>query len=168
MEKRNKEAGVRTNSLFFLNVHIILKFIISGFLVSCIFSGQIPSEYFQQFVEYEIDVELNDENHTLSAYLKLNYTNNSNDKLDFIWFHLWPNAYKNNETAFAKQRLRLGSTKFHYSDRDDQGYIDSLGFKVNNEKLELSFHPKWIDVAKVSLNKPLNPGETISIETPFL
>ena len=73
MEKRNKEARVRTNSLFFLNVHIILKFIISGFLVSCIFSGQIPSEYFQQFVEYEIDVELNDENHTLSAYLKLNY-----------------------------------------------------------------------------------------------
>ena len=63
--------------------------------------------------------------------------------------------------------MRLGSTKFHYSDRDDQGYIDSLDFKVNNEKLELSFHPKWIDVAKVSLNKPLNPGETISIETPF-
>ena len=71
MGKRNKKAGAKTNSLLFLKVHIILKFIIPGFLVSCIFSSQIPSEYFQQFVEYEIDVELNDENHTLSAYLKL-------------------------------------------------------------------------------------------------
>ena len=71
-------------------------------------------EYFQQHVSYEIDVKLNDQNHTLSAFEKIEYTNNSPDTLEYIWFHIWPNAYKNDSTALAKQLLRLGSTRFHY------------------------------------------------------
>ena len=63
------------------------------------------NQYFQQMVKYEIDVTLNDSAHTLSAYMKLEYTNNSPDTLEFIWFHLWPNAYKNDSTAFAKQQF---------------------------------------------------------------
>ena len=42
-------------------------------------------EYFQQ-VNYQIDVSLNDEDHTLSAYEKIKYKNNSPDELKFIWF----------------------------------------------------------------------------------
>jgi hypothetical protein len=135
--------------------------------ISALFSGAIPDDYFQQYVEYDIDATLNDKDHTLSSHLTLKYTNNSNDTLDFIWFHLWPNAYKNNETAFAKQQLRLGSTKFFYSEEKNRGYIDNLMFEVNNEKVKLEIHNEWIDVAKVTLNNPLIPGETIIITTPF-
>lgn len=59
--------------------------------------------YWQQQVDYKIDVSLNDKEKSLKGFLTLDYTNNSPDKLDFIWFHLWPNAYKDNNTAFAKQ-----------------------------------------------------------------
>ena len=136
-------------------------------LISSLFSGVIPEDYFQQHVEYDIDATLNDNDHTLSAHLTLKYTNNSNDTLHFIWFHLWPNAYKNNKTAFAKQKLRLGSTNFFYSEEKNRGFIDNLMFEVNNEKVNWEFHKDWIDVAKVLLNHPLSPGETITISTPF-
>ncbi|MCH8838542.1 MAG: M1 family metallopeptidase, partial [Candidatus Marinimicrobia bacterium] len=126
-----------------------------------------PSDYFQQEVNYRIEVALNDSNHTLSAHLELDYTNNSPDTLEFIWFHLWPNGYKNRETAFAKQQFRHGSTKFYFAKDEDRGYIDSLDFQVGAVHLEWDFHPEWIDVARVNLDQPLPPGGSVTIETPF-
>ncbi len=133
-------------------------------IISLIF-GEKP--YFQQEVTYEISVSLNDSAHTLMAFETLNYTNHSPDTLNFIWFHLWPNAYKNTETAFSKQNLKNNNTKFFYSKDEDRGYIDSLHFISDGEILSWSFHPDWIDVAKVTLNSPLPPGGTVIIETPF-
>jgi len=123
--------------------------------------------YFQQYCEYDIDVTLDDSLHTLSAYEKLTYTNNSPDELDFIWFHIWPNAYKNNETAFSKQKFDNGSTRFYFANDDDRGYIDSLDFKIGGESINWEYHPEWIDVAKVHLPNLLKPGESVLIETPF-
>ncbi len=98
---------------------------------------------------------------------KLTYTNNSPDELDFIWFHLWPNAYKNNETAYAKQEFEHGSTKFYFAGDDERGFIDSLDFKINGQSVILEAHPEWIDVVKIHLNNSLLPGESMLIETPF-
>ena len=42
------------------------------------------NQYFQQMVKYEIDVTLNDSAHTLSAYERLEYTNNSPDTLKYL------------------------------------------------------------------------------------
>ena len=80
------------------------------------------NQYFQQMVKYEIDVTLNDTAHTLSGYEKMEYTNNSPDTLEFIWFHLWPNAYKNDSTAFAKQQLKSGRRRFIDSDEEDRWF----------------------------------------------
>jgi hypothetical protein len=125
------------------------------------------SPYFQQEVAYDINVSLNDSAHTLTAYEKLVYTNHSPDTLHFIWFHLWPNAYKNNETALAKQMLDNFSTRFYYANEDQKGFIDSLDFQTNGVHLKWEFHPDWIDVAKVYLAEPLDPEESVTIETPF-
>ncbi len=124
-------------------------------------------QYFQQEVAYDISVTLNDSAHTLTAFEKLVYTNHSPDTLNFIWFHLWPNAYKNDESALAKQKIKNNSTRFHYSDEKDRGYIDSLDFHSDGIQLKWEFHPEWIDVAKVHLEKPLPPEGTVVIETPF-
>ncbi|HEY1199798.1 MAG TPA: M1 family peptidase, partial [Niastella sp.] len=53
------------------------------------------ADYWQQEVHYTIDVSLNDTEHSLEGFLKLRYINHSPDTLRFIWFHLWPNAFKN-------------------------------------------------------------------------
>ena len=113
---------------------IIIPFLLLTFVLS-------EKDYFQQHVAYDISVELDDEAHTLSAYEKIIYTNNSLDTLNFIWFHLWPNAYKNDSSALAHQFLRLGSTRFKYTKEKDRGYIDSLDFSVNGISMEWEVHP---------------------------
>ncbi len=140
------------------------KSIVLLFSISLIWANK---PYFQQRVDYEIDVKLNDSLHTLSAYEKIVYSNQSPDTLDYLWFHLWPNAYKNVETAFAKQKFQQGSTRFHFSKSKDRGYIDSLDFRENGKKMKWEYHPEWIDVAKLQLSEPLVPGGSLTIETPF-
>ncbi|MEO9003697.1 MAG: M1 family metallopeptidase [Ginsengibacter sp.] len=123
--------------------------------------------YFQQKVSYRIDVTLNDIENTLDGFERVTYTNNSTDTLQFIWFHLWPNAYKNDRTAFSEQLLHLGRTDFYFSDENQRGYINRLDFKVNGITADLEDHPQYIDVAKLILPAPLLPGQTIEITTPF-
>ena len=123
--------------------------------------------YWQQQVNYTIDVSLNDKEHTLDGFEKIEYINNSPDTLKFIWFHLWPNAYKNDKTAFTDQSLENGSTKFYFSNKQDRGYINRLEFKVNNQTATTEDHPQHIDIIKLVLPSPLPPGQKIIITTPF-
>ena len=125
------------------------------------------SQYWQQQVNYTIDVALNDTDHTLSGFEKIEYINNSPDTLKFIWFHLWPNAYKNDKTAYTDQSLENGSTKFYFSGKDDKGYINRLDFRVNNVTAQTEDHPQHIDIIKIILPAALAPGKKISITTPF-
>jgi hypothetical protein len=125
------------------------------------------SRYFQQQVNYTIDVTLNDVENTLDGYEIINYTNNSPDTLTYIWFHLWPNAYKNDRTAFSEQLLKSGRTDFYFSDENKRGYINRLDFRVNGITANLEDDSIYIDVAKLILPAPLLPGKTIKISTPF-
>ena len=125
------------------------------------------SNYWQQKVNYRIDVSLNDKEHTLDAFEKIEYSNNSPDTLTFIWFHLWPNAFKNDKTAYTDQTLENGSSKFYFSYKEQKGYINRLDFKVNNTTAVVEDHPNHIDIVKLILPSPLPPGQAITITTPF-
>jgi hypothetical protein len=125
------------------------------------------SQYWQQEVNYNIDVALNDKDNTLKALEKIEYTNNSPDTLKFIWFHLWMNAYKNDNTAFAKQILRDKDGKKHLKSLIDRGYIDSLHFSVNDTEAKTEADPENIDIVKLILPAPLEPKGKITIITPF-
>jgi len=141
-------------------------FVLSSLLISIVsFAQQTP--YWQQKVDYAIDVKLNDKAHTLKGNATITYTNNSPDKLDYIWFHLWPNAYKNENTAFAKQIFRDPDGKKRWQAMKDKGYMDSLNFKVNNQPAKTEAHPEHIDIVKLLLPTPVAPGQTITISTPF-
>ncbi|MEO6948048.1 MAG: M1 family metallopeptidase [Ginsengibacter sp.] len=131
------------------------------------FSGFCQKEYFQQKVDFKLEVVLNDVNKTLNGFEIIHYTNNSPDTLNYIWFHLWPNAYKNDRTAFSEQLLQQNRTDFYFSDEENRGYINRLDFKVNNVTASLTDHPLYIDVVKLNLPTPLPPGKTIQITTPF-
>lgn len=125
-------------------------------------------EYFQQEVNYIINVKLDDVKHELHGDISIEYINNSLDELSFIWFHLWPNAYKNNHTALAKQLIDEGNRGFYFASEEERGWIDGLDFKVNGQSVRMEYHPEHIDICKIILNAPLKPGERITITTPFL
>lgn len=142
------------------------KFVLLLLIIQCQLTTAF-SQYWQQQVNYNIDVSLNDKEHTLTGFEKIEYINNSPDTLRFIWFHLWPNAYKNDKTAFSDQLLENGNTKFYFSGKDDKGYINKLDFKVNNTTAQTEDHPQHIDIVKLILPVPLVPGQKIIITTPF-
>jgi hypothetical protein len=124
-------------------------------------------EYWQQEVNYTIEVSLDDEAHTLSAFERFEYINNAPVALDTIWIHLWPNAYKNGETALAKQQYKNKDATLKYGDSSLKGYIDSLNFKVNETAVEWGLHPDHIDICYLVLNESLQPGKSLEVSTPF-
>lgn len=123
--------------------------------------------YWQQKVSYNLQVSLNDSIDELTGFETIVYTNNSPQSLTYIYFHLWPNAYKNQQTAFAKQQLENGNTDFYYSTLSQRGFIDGLDFAVNGEKAKIELDVKNPDICKLILNSPLLSQSSITITTPF-
>lgn len=123
--------------------------------------------YFQQQVDYKIAVELNDAEHVLTGNIEIKYTNNSTDTLSYLYFHLWPNAYKHQQTAFAKQLLNNDRLDFHFSKKEDRGFIDQLEFTCNEATINWDESFENPDIAKLNLSKAILPGETATIKTPF-
>lgn len=128
---------------------------------------QAQKEYFQQEVNYKIKVQLDDQAHMLNGYIEIEYINNAPETLDFLYFHLWPNAFKDQSSAFAKQQRIFGSNKFFFADEEDRGYIDQLNFTINETAVKWDFYDENPDIAKVILNQPLASGEKLTIQTPF-
>ena len=124
-------------------------------------------DYWQQEVNTTIEVTLNDEEHSLTGFIQMEYINHSPYTLNEIYFHLWPNAYKNQQTAFAKQQLEARNTKFYYSKSKDRGYIDKLEFRVDKKEVTWSYFGTYEDIARLTLNEAIQPGESVLISTPF-
>lgn len=125
------------------------------------------SQYFQQEVSYQIEVKLDDYNHILRGNEAITYKNNSKTPLNEIYMHLWPNAYKNDKTALAKQLKRNEGDKLAKADAADLGYIDSLDFKINGASTNWEYSSEHIDIAILRLENPLLPGQSLRITTPF-
>ena len=154
--------------LLFLNKLNRLKKLLCLFIANCLLHiAYCQSPYWQQQVNYQIDVKLNDVDNSLDGSVKMDYYNNSPDTLHFIWIHLWPNAYKNDRTAYSDQTLENGSTAFYFSDDDKRGYINRLDFKVNGITAKTEDHPQQQDIVKLILPNPIAPKANAKIETPF-
>ncbi|MFN0082503.1 MAG: M1 family metallopeptidase [Ferruginibacter sp.] len=123
--------------------------------------------YWQQKTDYKIAVTLNDADNSITGFETIDYYNNSPDTLQFIWLHLWPNAYKNDRTTFSDQLLENGRTDFYFSPENKKGYINRLSFKVGNFNAVTEDHPQHQDIVKLLLPQPLAPGKMVKIETPF-
>src|SRR5689334_13719300 len=93
-------------------------------------------DYFQQQVNYTIRVELDDKKHLLKCEETVTYTNNSLDSLHDVYFHLWPNAYRNDETNLANQLSAMGSNRMAVAKESDFGYIDGVSFRTDGKPLD--------------------------------
>ena len=86
-----------------------MKYILSLLLLIVTNSLHAQQPYWQQQVNFKLDVTLNDAEHSLDGFAKIEYVNNSPDTLKFIWFHLWPNAYRTDRNAVSDQLLDLAA-----------------------------------------------------------
>jgi Peptidase family M1 domain len=143
------------------------KYLVLGFVTFIPFLKVSSQDYFQQKVNYKIQVTLNDTKHELKGFESVEYINNSSDTLGFIYFHLWPNAYSDNRTALAKQLMDRDGKSELFDNPELRGYIDSLNFEVGGQNIKWDLLSGFPDICKLLLNKPIKPGDTIFITTPF-
>lgn len=139
-----------------------------AFLFLCYLNpASAQKKYFQQEVNYTITVSLDDVANTLTCNESIIYINNSPDELKELYFHLWPNAYKNNSTALCKQMMRDGNLSLYKATPQERGYINQLAFNVNGQPVKWQLDSVNIDICKLVLNFPLKTGDSIIITTPF-
>ncbi len=122
---------------------------------------------FQQEVHYKISVTLNDRKHSLHAFIEILYINHSPDTLHELWFHLWPNAYKDRSTVLCRQMLESGDASLYFAPDSSRGYIDSLRFSAGQEYISWTPDKEHADICVLHLNQALTPGDSIMIRTPF-
>jgi len=147
--------------------YLIMRKSFITFIILFISTSIFAQNYWQQEVNYTIQVRLNDQNHTLSGFEVFEYVNNSPNILDRIYMHIWPNAYKDGSSALAKQLYRQGDGKLTFAKEEDRGYIDSLNFKSEGTPLKWEYDAENPDICVIYLNTPLRNGDRIRITTPF-
>ncbi len=142
----------------------------SGLLLLIFFpnySARAQQGYFQQRVDYDIAVSLNDSSNMLDGKITIRYRNNSPDTLTFIYMHLWPNAYSDRSSALSRQLLESGNTSLYFARKEDRGFIDQLAFTVDGQRVDMKFDSQHSDIAQIMLREPLLPGKEAEIATPF-
>ena len=117
--------------------------------------------------QYIITASLDTATHTLTGTIDITYTNLSSSTLGRLGIHLWPNAYSNRNTAFAKQKLSLGTLDFQRSRTSNLGGLSGLLFTSSGNQVRLDIDPVNTDIGWLILNEPLQPGESIKVSSPY-
>ena len=117
--------------------------------------------------QYIITATLDTASHTLKGNIDITYTNHSSKELDRLGIHLWPNAYSDRNTAFAKQKLNLGTLDFQKSRTSNLGGLSGLLFTSPENQVILEIDSINIDMGWIILNEPLQPGESIQVSSPY-
>ena len=145
-----------------------MKKLMTGLLILASLQGIAQKDYWQQYLRFKINVQLDARTKKLTANETITYKNNSPQSLDFIWFHLYPNAYKN-ETTELVQQIRNDKQRRERFPSYKNGFISDLNFTVNGVPAKTEAHPdkRYIDIVKLILPQPLQPNDSITIATPF-
>src|SRR6056300_1221607 len=130
------------------------------------FSGIAHGQYWQQSVDYNMDITMNVENHQYDGYQKVLYTNNSPDTLQKAYFHLYFNAFQPGSMMDVRSRT-IKDPDRRVTDRIYGLGSDEVGFQ---EIRELFFF--FNDTATTEIYTNLNslslhdalPGESTTFE----
>lgn len=130
-------------------------------------AGGAPGHaYYQQKADYKIDVTINDETQVLSGVETITYTNNSPDKLEYLWLQLDQNLYEPGSDA---QLIQIEKMENFRSIRDVERKLFKYegGFKVeevtatNGAKMSYAINKTML---RINLDKPLAPNASISFK----
>ncbi len=146
-----------------LGLFIVLVFANANYVYGTEKWRQAP---FQQRADHQINVTLlADSLYILEASQVVTYTNNSPEPLSEIYFHLWPNAYKNNQTAYALEQIKNNKKTFLLPNAR-KGFIVVSNIKQGDVQLVASGLES--EIALIKLSKPLAPGATTQISMDFM
>jgi hypothetical protein len=127
-------------------------------LINTTFLG---GQYFQQKVNYNIEVDLDINQDMFDVSCIIDYYNNSPTSLDTIYFHLWANAFSSKKSAFAQQMVRMQNLQFHFANMEEMGGYEELKY---SGKGSFELDKKNPDIGYIVLAAPLLPGDNQLLE----
>ena len=125
--------------------------------------------YWQQSVDYKMNVVLIDSVRQLACSSIIVYKNNSPDKLSEIFMHLYPNAFQIGSVKHREYLNNYGRpSRAQYFKDGLEGYesrIDVRNFVVAKDGEVVLLDYKIEDtILRARFKKPLGPGEEIRID----
>ncbi len=149
-------------------------FLISTFLF--LISVAQPDRW-QQKVKYNMDVDVDVVTNKFSGKQKLEYSNNSTDKLDKVFYHLYWNAFQPNSSMDIRSREQgkiLINNRPDWDSRvkdrilnlknDEIGYQKIISLKMNGIPQPFTYHET---ILEVNLTKPILPKSKVIFEMEF-
>lgn len=132
-------------------------------------NAQSAGGYWQQHVNYTMDVDMNVKNYQYTGSQTLVYTNNSPDTLHQVFYHLYFNAFQPGSEMDVRSRT-IRDADSRVADRISKLQPDEIGFlKVTNLKQD----GKKVDaqtvgtILQVPLAKPILPGASTTFTLDF-
>jgi len=127
------------------------------------------SSYWQQHVDYDMDIDMDVESFQYDGKQQLVYTNNSPDVLSRVYYHLYFNAFQPGSEMDVRSRT-IQDPDPRVGDRISKLQPNEIGYiKVNS--LTQNGTPITYEVVgtvlEVKLDKPIQPGEKVTFNMDF-
>jgi len=127
------------------------------------------NDYWQQRVEYKMDVDFDVKSHQYTGSQELTYFNNSPDTLKRVFYHLYFNAFQPNSMMDTRSRMiedpdpRIG-TRLIDLKPSEQGYLRVEQLAQNGKPVKFEENGT---ILEVELNKPILPGKKAKFAMEF-
>ena len=125
--------------------------------------------YWQQHVDYKMDINFFAEENKFSGHQELVYTNNSPDTLYKVFYHLYYNAFQPGSMMDVRSRTiedpdsRVGD-RIAGLNKDEIGYHNIKSISQKNAVLKFKIEGT---ILEVFLNKPLKPNDKTTLIMDF-
>ena len=135
--------------------------------------AQNNTSYWQQHVDYSMDVNVDVEKYQYSGTQKLVYTNNSPDVLSRVYYHLFFNAFQPGSEMDMRlqsvadpdgRMMADGKSRIASLSPEEMGYLRVNSLTQDNQAV--SFVEEGT-ILVVELNKPIPPGGKTTFEMTF-
>ncbi len=125
--------------------------------------------YWQQHVDYAMEIDMNVNTFQYKGKQKLVYTNNSPDVLNRVYYHLYFNAFQPGSEMDVRSRTiqdpdRRVRDRISKLKPNEIGYIKVNSLKQNGTVLS---HETVGTVLEVQLAQPIQPGEKVTFDMDF-
>ncbi len=136
-------------------------------------SGQNNTSYWQQHVDYTMEVDMDVETYQYSGTQKLVYTNNSPDELNRVYYHLYFNAFQPGSEMDARlqnvkdpdnRMMANGKSRIAELSESEMGYLHAES--LTQDGTPVSFSEEGT-ILVVDLAKPIPSGGKTTLDMTF-